>query len=200
MHMFSLQHQGSPDFSELIALVSESLTHNLLLCKAVLPISHGMPSSAKFSNSKGQGQNGNEKAMRSTGLILQTAFLNAVIKELALKWFKFLADFLNDSILFIHFPLSASLAGPTNFNRKHLPYCLSFQDMLSLKLPLTRPRNPHPGSCCGGLWQFSAHTFNCFLEEYVCASRGTQRPTHQHPGENISAHLLTCVLKAKEDS
>lgn len=144
MHIFSLQHQGSPDFSELIALVSESLTHNLPLCKAVLPISHGMLSSAKFSNSKGQGQNGNEKAKRSTELILQTAFLNVDIKEFALKWFKFLADFLNDSILVIHFPLSASLAGPMNFSRIHLPYCLSFQDILSLKLPLTQAKEPPP--------------------------------------------------------
>ena len=45
----------------------------------------GMLSSAKSSNSKGQGQNGNEKATTSTELILQTAFLNVDIKELALK-------------------------------------------------------------------------------------------------------------------
>ena len=110
-----------------------------------------MPSSAKSSNPKGQGQNGNEKAMTSAGLTLQTAFLNVDIKELALNRFKFLADFLNHSVLVIHVPLRASLAGPTNFNRKHLPYCLSFQDILSPKLPLTQAKGRPPRVLLRGL-------------------------------------------------
>ena len=158
------------------------LTHNLLLCKAVLPVSQGMPSSAKSSNSKRQGQNGNEKATTSTELILQTAFLNVDIKELALKWFKFLADFLNDSVLVIRFPLRASLAGPTNFNRKHLPYCLSFQDILSSKLPLTQAKERPPRALLWGLWQ---HTQMFFGRVCMCFMWGSKAYTPTSQGKHV---------------
>ena len=149
-----------------------------------------MPSSAKSSNPKGQGQNGNEKATTSTELTLQTSFLNVDIKDLALNWFKFLADFLNDSVLVICFPLRASLAGPTNFNRKHLSYCLSFQDILSSKLPLTQAKECPPRVLLQGLWQY---TQMFFARVCVCFMWGPMAYTPTSQGKHFCPPPNLCA-------
>lgn len=71
-----------------------------------------MKISRKFCNSKGQGTDGGLKGLDKykADILNNFFFFNLDVKELVLKLFQFLTDFLNDSILVIHFSLREAVA------------------------------------------------------------------------------------------